>query len=98
MENLDLNEISDMMGVDPNTINQFKKILQDPAMRQKATNMMKSGLGIEPDKVRGKKIKPNSKCPCDSGKKYKKCCYKLLFQEAKPEPKPKNTRKPTYTE
>jgi hypothetical protein len=21
-----------------------------------------------------KKIKPNDKCPCDSGKKYKKCC------------------------
>ena len=25
-------------------------------------------------KKKAKKIKPNAKCPCGSGKKYKKCC------------------------
>ena len=25
-------------------------------------------------KKRQKKIKPNDRCPCNSGKKYKKCC------------------------
>ena len=25
--------------------------------------------------MQSKKIKPNAKCPCNSGKKYKKCCY-----------------------
>ncbi len=30
----------------------------------------------KPVKV-GKKVKPNEKCPCGSGKKYKKCCGKV---------------------
>ena len=97
MEDLNLNELADAMGIDPNTIDQFKKLMQDPAVRQKATNMMKDKMGLsDQTKTRTKKIKPNSKCPCDSGKKYKKCCYKLLFIDQTT--KPKNTRKPTYTE
>ncbi len=24
-----------------------------------------------------KKTKPNEPCPCNSGKKYKKCCFKV---------------------
>jgi len=32
----------------------------------------------KPKPVRvGPKVKPNDKCPCGSGKKYKKCCGKL---------------------
>ena len=27
--------------------------------------------------AKGPKVKPNDKCPCGSGKKYKKCCRKL---------------------
>ena len=96
MEDLNLNELSDSMGIDPNTINQFKKIMQDPAMRQKASNMIKNQMGQGDQVTKTKKIKPNSKCPCDSGKKYKKCCYKLSFIDQTT--KPKNTRKPTYTE
>jgi len=31
--------------------------------------------GITISKVEGKKVKPNEKCTCGSGKKYKKCCF-----------------------
>ena len=32
------------------------------------------GGGAKKGKKKGKKIKPNEKCHCGSGKKYKKCC------------------------
>ena len=36
--------------------------------------MMNKQMGItQPTHI--KKIGRNEKCPCDSGKKYKKCCY-----------------------
>lgn len=31
----------------------------------------------------GEKLKPNQKCPCGSGKKYKKCCQHKLETIAK---------------
>lgn len=31
----------------------------------------------------GDKLKPNQKCPCGSGKKYKKCCQQRLELIAK---------------
>ena len=34
-----------------------------------------------------KKVKPNAKCPCGSGKKYKKCCKKKQVQRANLTPK-----------
>lgn len=34
-----------------------------------------------------KKVKPNAKCPCGSGKKYKKCCKKKQVQRANMTPK-----------
>ena len=35
----------------------------------------------KPEKVNvSKKIKPNAKCPCGSGKKWKKCCKKKIAQ------------------
>mmetsp|Transcript_16855 Transcript_16855/g.25178 ORF Transcript_16855/g.25178 Transcript_16855/m.25178 type:complete len:320 (-) Transcript_16855:13-972(-) len=30
--------------------------------------------GVQPAREVKKKVKPNAKCPCNSGKKYKKCC------------------------
>lgn len=33
-------------------------------------------LPLQETIVKGKKIKPNETCPCNSGKKYKKCCGK----------------------
>lgn len=34
-------------------------------------------------KNEGTKLKPNQKCPCGSGKKYKKCCEQSLEQVAR---------------
>lgn len=31
----------------------------------------------------GQKLMPNQKCPCGSGKKYKKCCQNSLEQAAR---------------
>ena len=45
---------------------------------QKIMNIL--GISGPPQKKEPKKstrIKPNEKCPCDSGKKYKKCCRKV---------------------
>ena len=36
-------------------------------------NCNEKGVILRPKRV-GKKIGLNCKCPCDSGKKYKKCC------------------------
>ena len=35
---------------------------------------MTAGGGGATTKQKAKKIRPNAKCPCGSGKKYKKCC------------------------
>eukprot|EP00729_Bicosta_minor_P027700 gene27700-26136_t len=38
---------------------------------------MKSTTGASgPTQAKKKKVKPNEPCPCESGKKYKKCCGK----------------------
>ena len=34
-----------------------------------------SGLTINKKKAEGKKLSPNDPCECNSGKKYKKCCF-----------------------
>jgi uncharacterized protein YchJ len=36
--------------------------------------MARKGSGNPPRPKKTKKTKPNAKCPCGSGKKYKKCC------------------------
>lgn len=41
-----------------------------PALRQSNPRMSVPGTQWRA----GKKIMPNAKCPCGSGKKYKKCC------------------------
>jgi uncharacterized protein YecA (UPF0149 family) len=102
MDNINFDEIGDMMGVDPTTINQLKKLMQDPATKQKAINMFNS-LNPNGSKIvtkKGKKIKPNSKCPCKSGLKYKKCCYLNILDPPKvqTETKKEAVRKPTYNE
>ena len=51
-----------------------------PQQIQKLQNLLgvtQTVAGIQPIKRvphRRNKIGPNQKCPCDSGKKYKKCC------------------------
>lgn len=72
MEDLDIDSIGEMMGADASTINQIKTMMQNPEMRNKVNNMMKNKINPT---SKTKKIQPNVKCPCDSGKKYKKCCY-----------------------
>ena len=51
-------------------INQIRQLAQEnPEMLKEAMKLLQQ---IKP---RVKKIPPNSPCPCDSGKKYKKCCF-----------------------
>lgn len=73
-----LNEMGKVMGYDQNTMNQVKKMIREnPKMIETMMANMASGKGLNPKPEpikREKKIKPNQKCPCDSGKKYKKCC------------------------
>ena len=75
MENLD--EIGKMLGKDQNTINMVKKMMREnPQMIESLmTNMVNNGsLDQKQQPKKSTKIKPNEKCPCNSGKKYKKCC------------------------
>lgn len=82
-------QIKDM--IDEDTINTVKDMIKDnPDMIKQARKLIASQM---PSKQ--KKIQPNSKCPCESGKKYKKCCFGKPPPEQKREKAP---RKPTYTE
>ena len=77
MENLD--EIGKMMGHDQNTMNMIKKTMKEnpQLIENMMKNMMNGDMNLKPNpkttKI-GKKTKPNEKCPCNSDKKYKKCC------------------------
>ena len=81
LDNLDgdtLDQIGKMMGKDAKSINQVKKLLQNPAAVKEMKKMLNKTMASQglsqPTKPRPKKIGRNEKCPCDSGKKYKKCC------------------------
>ena len=81
INNLDgdtLDQIGKMMGKDAKSINQVKKLLQNPAAVKEMKKMLNKTMASQglsqPTKPRPKKIGRNEKCPCDSGKKYKKCC------------------------
>lgn len=74
MENIsndDLSKIGQMLGQDANTMNQVKKMLQNPTAMNKVKRMMGQNIPIE---VKSKKCGRNELCPCNSGLKYKKCC------------------------
>ena len=55
-------------------INEVRKLAQEnPEMVKQIMKL------LQQVKPRTKKIPPNSLCPCESGKKYKKCCYLKTF-------------------
>ena len=56
-----------------------QKVEREPAAKVTGTNKDVSSVA-EPKRRETKKIYPNDPCPCGSGKKYKQCCGKKLFQ------------------
>lgn len=97
----------DLKNIDPSKLNpeDLMKLLQDPRTMGMMTKLMEqikdnpdmindllAGKRPTPNKV--KKIQPNSKCPCGSDKKYKKCCFLVPKKEVKK----RASRKPTYAE
>ena len=77
------------MGVSPDQLTpekltmlqQLSKAFSDPDnLDQETINKLTRQVGLNTDgtskvpKKRGKKIGRNDKCPCNSDKKYKKCC------------------------
>ena len=79
MDNLDpdmLQQIGEMLGKDPQSINQLKELMKNPEAVRQMKKMMGKSLNIPTaqPKKKEKKIGRNEPCPCDSGKKYKKCC------------------------
>ena len=75
-----LDQIGKMMGKDKNTMNQVKKMMNNPEAVKQIKKMMNNTMGpqvttdIKSDSKSKEKIGRNDPCPCDSGKKYKKCC------------------------
>lgn len=79
-------------GINPDTMTAEKlqkimeiadKIKDHSEINQETIIKLRDTLGINiPDnsspKEKIKKVPRNSKCPCDSGLKWKKCCGKLL--------------------
>ncbi len=61
-----------------NTIMQFADSISDPSkMNAEQINKLQVLLGLKKGPTKKRiKIRVNDKCPCDSGKKYKKCCMK----------------------
>ena len=56
-----------------------QKVEREPAAKVTGTNRDTSAVA-EPKRREVKKIYPNDPCPCGSGKKYKQCCGRKLFQ------------------
>lgn len=56
-----------------------QKVEREPAAKVTGTNKDTSSVA-EPKRREVKKIYPNDPCPCGSGKKYKQCCGRKLFQ------------------
>ncbi len=56
-----------------------QKVEREPAAKVTGTNKDVSSAA-EPKRRETKKIYPNDPCPCGSGKKYKQCCGRKLFQ------------------
>ena len=61
-----------------NTIMQFADSISDPSkMNAEQINKLQVLLGLKKGPTKKRiKIRVNDKCPCDSGKKYKKCCMR----------------------
>ena len=71
----DIDKILKMLGKDKETINQVKQVLKNPAAMNEMKKMMNKTMGVKNVPKQTTKIGRNEKCPCNSGKKYKKCCY-----------------------
>ncbi len=56
-----------------------QKVEREPAAKVTGTNKDVSSVA-EPKRRETKKIYPNDPCPCGSGKKYRQCCGRKLFQ------------------
>jgi len=57
-----------------------QKVEREPAAKVTGTNRDDSGVKA-PVRKTVRKIYPNDPCPCGSGKKYKQCCGRKLFQD-----------------
>ncbi len=59
-------------------IMQFADSISDPSkMNAEQINKLQVLLGLKKGQTKKRiKIRVNDKCPCDSGKKYKKCCMR----------------------
>jgi len=75
MENID--QIIKMLGNDQEAINKVKQVMNNPKALNEMKKMLNKQMGIKTEPKQGKKISRNDKCPCNSGKKYKKCCYQI---------------------
>jgi len=81
------------MGISPDTLGpeRLQKLMQitdkvknSSQINQGVVDQLRDTLGIidspapETIQPRSKKVPRNSKCPCESGLKWKKCCGELL--------------------
>lgn len=57
------------MGVDHPKLDRWKQIIEENNRRQQEGNLF-----TQPPLVSSEKVGRNDPCPCDSGKKFKKCC------------------------
>lgn len=69
-----LEQIGQMMGQDRQTMNQVKQMMKNPQAVKQMKQMLNKQLGVVKNSQKGEKIGRNEPCPCNSGKKYKKCC------------------------
>lgn len=74
-----LETINELKKINPNNIDQntihklAKNVGVKPAKFTKLLQKFQKKVANKPT-LKSKKIGPNKPCPCDSGKKYKKCC------------------------
>ena len=81
MENISPETIEHLgreLGKDTATINKAKQLLKNPEAAKRIKKIMNKTMGIKgglnENIKKGRKIGRNDKCPCNSNKKYKKCC------------------------
>ena len=74
-----LETINELKKINPNSIDQntihklAKNIGVRPSKLNKLLHKFQKKVSNKPN-LKQKKIGPNKSCPCNSGKKYKKCC------------------------
>lgn len=69
-----MDEIIKMLGTDQETINKVKQVMNNPKAVNEMKKMVNKQMGVKNEPKQSNKIGRNDKCPCGSGKKFKKCC------------------------